>query len=89
MKNNHETHEIHETCQGKAHPQISQIFTVEVHPGIYVICENLSNLWINLFVNKYRSVKELCTGVDKILRAERKFELFVLQNRADYRKIRV
>ena len=38
----------------QGHPQISQIFTDEFNPAVYLIRENLSNLWINLLVNNFR-----------------------------------
>ena len=35
------------------------MFTDEVDRRVYSICENLSNLWVIAFVNKYHSVTEV------------------------------
>jgi hypothetical protein len=40
---------------------------------------NTKETWINPFVNKHRVVDKLRFGADRILRAARKFDLFVLR----------
>src|SRR5258708_173886 len=67
------------TLRRKVHPQISQISTDDFNAEVFSICENLRNLWINPFVEKHHLVKELRSGADRILRATRRFELFVLR----------
>jgi hypothetical protein len=67
------------TFSRRVHPQISQISADDFNPGACLICENLRNLWINLFVNDHHVAKELRFGTDRTRRVAHKFKLFVLQ----------